>query len=126
MKIALVAHDEKKTDMVLFVQRHIEFLKQCELTATGTTGQVLSDATGLKITKMMSGPMGGDQQIGAKAATGEINAIIFLRDPLTAQPHEPDITALLRICDVHNVPLATNQASADMIVKALQKNLSVN
>lgn len=120
MRVALIAHDKKKHEMVVFVQKNIEFLKKCELVATGTTGKIISEATGLKVERMMSGPLGGDQQIGARAASGEIDAIIFLRDPLTAQPHEPDITALLRICDVHNIPLATNKATGDLLIASLQ------
>lgn len=120
MRLALIAHDKKKHEMVVFVQRNIEFLKKCDLIATGTTGKIISEATGLGVERMMSGPLGGDQQIGARTASGEIDAIIFLRDPLTAQPHEPDITALLRICDVHNIPLATNKATGDLLIASLQ------
>ncbi len=117
--IALIAHDQKKADMVSFVHMHSDFLRKCNLYATGTTGRLIEEKTGLKVTRFLSGPYGGDQQIGARIATGEIDAVIFMRDPLTAQPHEPDVTALLRVCDVHNVPLATNLATAEVIVKYL-------
>lgn len=120
MRLALIAHDKKKHEMVVFVQKNIEFLRQCELVATGTTGKIISEATGLEVERMMSGPLGGDQQIGARTANGDVDAVIFLRDPLTAQPHEPDITALLRICDVHNIPLATNRATSELLIASLQ------
>ena len=94
--------------------------------ATGTTGQVVAEATGLEIERMQSGPLGGDQQIGAQVAAGRIDAVIFLRDPLTAQPHEPDISALMRVCDVHNVPLATNAATASLILTAIAQRLGVS
>lgn len=116
MKIALIAHDQKKEDMVEFVERHVETLRNWEIVATGTTGSRIAAATDLKVRAVLSGPLGGDQQIGAMVASGEIQGVIFLRDPLTAQPHEPDITALLRVCDVHNVPLATNGATAELVV----------
>ncbi|NMB17492.1 MAG: methylglyoxal synthase [Firmicutes bacterium] len=119
MRIALIAHDQKKVDMVLFVKRHGELLARHSLIATGTTGKVVEEATGLPVVKMQSGPYGGDQQIGAEVAAGRVDAVIFLRDPLTAQPHEPDITALMRVCDVHNVPLATNTATAEVMVAGL-------
>jgi methylglyoxal synthase len=122
VRIALVAHDKKKDEMLAFVKKHLEFLKKCSVVATGTTGKIVAEATGLGVERMLSGPLGGDQQIGARTAMGEIDAVIFLRDPLTAQPHEPDITALLRICDVHDVPLATNRATGEMIIEALNKH----
>jgi methylglyoxal synthase len=120
MKISLIAHDKKKDDMIDFVQRYKETLERHELFATGTTGRLISEATGLKVQRFLSGPLGGDQQIGAKIAEGEMDFVIFLRDPLTAQPHEPDVTALLRLCDVHCIPLATNLGSAEVIIKALK------
>jgi methylglyoxal synthase len=122
VRIALIAHDQKKDDMVSFVKRHGEILARHSLMATGTTGKVVEEATGLPVTKMQSGPYGGDQQIGAEVAAGRVDAVIFLRDPLTAQPHEPDITALMRVCDVHNVPLATNTATAELVVIGLRGN----
>lgn len=119
--VALIAHDQKKDDIVAFAKTHREILANFNLVATGTTGLVISKATGLKVERMNSGPLGGDQQIGAMVASGEVDAIIFLRDPLTAQPHEPDITALLRVADVHNVPLATNLATAEILVHSLER-----
>jgi methylglyoxal synthase len=120
VRLALIAHDKKKAEMVTFVHDHKDLLARCELVATGTTGKLVAEATGLPVERMLSGPYGGDQQIGALVARGMIDAVIFLRDPLTAQPHEPDITALLRVCDVHNVPLATNRATAELILFAVK------
>lgn len=125
MKIALIAHDEKKEEIVQFCQTHEGFLRQCTLVATGTTGRRIQEATELKVERLLSGPYGGDQQIGALVAAEEVHAVLFFRDPLTAQPHEPDITALLRVCDVHNVPLATNAATAEHIVFSLRSGQSV-
>lgn len=119
MKIALIAHDNMKDEMVNFTERYKAVLQEHELFATGTTGKIINENTGLKVNRFLSGPLGGDQQIGAKVACGEMDMVIFLRDPLTAQPHEPDISALLRICDVHAVPLATNIGSAEVFMKAL-------
>ncbi len=119
MRIALIAHDQKKPTIIEFCKRHYERLSQCTLVATGTTGKLIQEETGLQVERMLSGPYGGDQQIGAQVANGTIDAVLFFRDPLTAQPHEPDITALLRVCDVHNVPLATNYATADLIIQTL-------
>lgn len=121
MKIALIAHDKKKDEMVDFVLKNRELLADFQIIATGTTGQRISKATGLKVDRVLSGPFGGDQQIGAQVAMEEVKAVIFLRDPLTAQPHEPDITALLRVCDVHNVPLATNVATGQMILDSFKE-----
>lgn len=118
-KIALIAHDNMKDDIVAFVKNHVEFFKNYELVATGTTGQKIMDATGLNIHRYQSGPIGGDQQIGAEIATNNILAVFFLRDPLTAQPHEPDISALIRLADVHKIPIATNISTAELLVKAL-------
>lgn len=120
MRLALIAHDKMKDEIVRFCQRHVEFLGTCQLVATGTTGLRIGKATGLTVERMLSGPYGGDQQIGSMVASGSIQAVLFFRDPLTAQPHEPDITALLRVCDVHNVPLATNEASAECVILALK------
>lgn len=119
MKIAFIAHDKKKDDLVDFVKRYKEVFEEHELFGTGTTGRIITEIVGLKVHRFLSGPLGGDQQIGARVAQGEIDFVIFLRDPLTAQPHEPDVTALLRICDVHCIPLATNLGSAEVFVKAL-------
>jgi len=119
MRLALIAHDRKKDDMVRFCHDHKGLLQRFDLIGTGTTARVITQATGLSVEAMQSGPYGGDQQIGARVASGEVHGVIFLRDPLTAQPHEPDITALLRVCDVHNVPVATNLAAARALIKAL-------
>lgn len=102
-----------------FCQRHRDTLARFELIATGTTGGRIADATGLPVTRYLSGPLGGDAQIAARVAVGEVEAMIFLVDPLYAHPHEPDIRGLLRVCDVHNVPLATNLATAELIVQDL-------
>lgn len=117
--IALIAHDRCKQDMIAFARVHAPMLRQCALIATRTTGTLLERDAGLEVECVLSGPEGGDLQIGAQIAEGNIAAVIFLRDVLTSQPHEPDITALLRVCDVHNVPVATNLATAEMLVAAL-------
>ena len=121
MKIALIAHDKKKNEIIELAQAYKEVLAQYELIATGTTGTLIMGETGLKIQRMKSGPLGGDQQIGAMLANGELDLIIFLRDPLTAQPHEPDVSALLRLCDVQKIPLATNVSSAIIMLEALKE-----
>jgi methylglyoxal synthase len=117
MKIALIAHDRKKDDMVALATEFAEFLRGCELIATGTTGGRLQSEAGLKVERLLSGTLGGDLQIGARLAVGEVDAVIFLRDPMTPQPHEPDINALVRACDVHNVACATNLASARWLLR---------
>ncbi|WP_036223105.1 methylglyoxal synthase [Mesoaciditoga lauensis] len=122
-RVALIAHDKKKVDMIMFVRENMEILSKCELYATHTTGSIIEDKVKLNINKMLSGPMGGDLQIGSLIASSQIDYVIFLRDPLTAQPHEPDVSALLRVCDVHNVPLATNLASADALIKEISLEL---
>lgn len=119
--IALIAHDAKKQDMVSFVHKHRRILSGFTLVATGTTGGLIAETTGIPVEKMLSGPMGGDQQIGALIAGREVDMVIFFRDPLTAQPHEPDITALLRVCDVHKVPFATNSGTAEILLHYLEK-----
>ena len=119
MKIALIAHDKKKNEIIELAKKYKDVLAKYELYATGTTGTLIMGETGLKITRMKSGPKGGDQQIGAMLATGELDLIVFLRDPLTAQPHEPDVSALLRLCDVQNIPLATNMASGAVMLEAI-------
>jgi methylglyoxal synthase len=121
-RLALIAHDAKKADLVYLVQAHKQELASLDLVATGTTGRFVQDKIGLPVKLMMSGPLGGDQQIGALVATGDVQAVIFLRDPLTAHPHEPDVSALLRVCDVHNVPLATNLATAEALLKLLMEH----
>ena len=121
MNIALIAHDKKKELMVHFCIAYKGILAKHMLCATGTTGGLVSDATGLSVHRFLSGPQGGDQQIGARIAYNEIDLVLFFRDPLTAQPHEPDVSALLRLCDVHNVPLATNVATAEVLVRGLER-----
>lgn len=119
MKIALIAHDKKKADITKLAIKYKDVLAKHELYATGTTGTMIMGETGLKITRMKSGPLGGDQQIGSMVAEGMLDMIIFLRDPLTAQPHEPDVSALLRLCDVMDIPLATNAASSTIFLDYL-------
>jgi methylglyoxal synthase len=119
--LALVAHDSKKEDMVRLAKAHKENLSELDLVATRGTGQAVQARAGLPITLVQSGPNGGDQQIGAMVANGDVSAVIFLRDPLMAHPHEPDVSALLRVCDVHDVPLATNIASAEAVLYLLFK-----
>ncbi|OAB44306.1 methylglyoxal synthase [Paenibacillus glacialis] len=121
MKIAFIAHDRKKEEMVNFVIAYEPVFEGHEMFSTGTTGLRIMENTSLKIHRFMSGPLGGDQQIGAMVAENEMDLIIFLRDPLMAQPHEPDINALLRLCDVQGIPLATNIATAEILVKALDR-----
>lgn len=121
MKIALIAHDKKKQEMIDFTIAYKNVLKDYELCATGTTGKLIHEATDLAVYRYQSGPLGGDQQIGAEIASDAIDIVIFFRDPLTAQPHEPDVSALLRLCDVHFVPLATNTASAEILIHALER-----
>ncbi|AXY25450.1 methylglyoxal synthase [Suicoccus acidiformans] len=119
MKIALIAHDKKKDEMVAFTTAYREILAQHDLYATGTTGLRIQEATNLPVHRFKSGPLGGDQQIGAEVSNNNIDLVIFLRDPLTPQAHEPDISALLRLCDVYNIPLATNVGSAEGLLRAL-------
>jgi methylglyoxal synthase len=120
MKIAIIAHDGKKAEMVAFLLENKSYLNQFELVATGTTGKHVENA-GLNVVRLLSGPLGGDAQIAAKVAEGEIGAVIFFRDPLDKHPHEPDVLMLLRLCDVHNIPLATNPASAKLLIHGLGK-----
>lgn len=116
--IALIAHDGKKAEMVGFVKDHIDYLKNANLVATGTTGSYVKQ-TGLEVELKLSGPKGGDAQIAALAAEGKVDGIIFFRDPLGKHAHEPDIQMLLRICDLYNVPLATNPATGSLIIEGL-------
>ena len=119
MRIALIAHDELKDEMVAFVETYVDFLDDCELVTTGTTGKRIAEETGVTVNRQASGPLGGDLQIGAMIANDRVDGVVFLRDPLTAQAHEPDVSALLRVCDVKDVPLATNVASAELLVEGL-------
>ena len=121
MNGAMIAHDNMKDDLVLFARKHKKILEKFDLYATGTTGKRLIEDTGLPIHRLQSGPIGGDQQIGALIAEGKIMFVIFFRDPLTAQPHEPDVQALLRLCDVHKIPIATNITSAEIIIHYLNR-----
>ena len=123
MKIALIAHDKKKNDIIELAKQYKDVLAGHELYATGTTGTLIMGETGLSIHRMKSGPLGGDQQIGAMLADGNLDLVIFLRDPLTAQPHEPDVSALLRLCDVQKIPLSTNSSSAEIMLEALKNKI---
>ncbi|MEM9679217.1 MAG: methylglyoxal synthase [Bacteroidota bacterium] len=120
MEIAIIAHDGKKAEMVQFVNEHEDILHQKSITliATGTTGKQVEKA-GFNVAPMLSGPLGGDAQIAARVAEGKCNMVLFFRDPLDKHPHEPDILMLMRLCDVHNIPLATNPATAELLIKAI-------
>ena len=121
-RIALIAHDMKKDDIVTLAAEYADFLRGCHLTATGTTGGRLANEVGLTIDRKHSGPFGGDLQIGAMLVEGLIDAVIFLRDPMTPQPHEPDINALVRACDVHNIACATNVSTARLVLSRLKES----
>ncbi|MCL6502202.1 MAG: methylglyoxal synthase [Pirellulales bacterium] len=114
--IALIAHDKKKAELVALLREHLPLVRQHRLVATGSTGRLLRQQLGLDVECVAHGPEGGDLIIGGRLAEGSVRAVIFFRDPLTAQPHEPDVSALLRVCDVHNVPLATNRATAEAVL----------
>ncbi len=118
--IACIAHDRMKEKLIAFVSRHRETFARFPLMATGTTGRLIHQRLGLKVTCMKSGPLGGDLQIGSKISCGRVRAVFFMRDPLNAHPHEPDIHAFARICDVHNVPVATNESTAELLLHGLQ------
>ena len=122
MRIALIAHDKNKDALIKLAIKFKDVLAKHEIYATGTTGTLVMGETGLKIIRMKSGPLGGDQQIGSMIAENDLDLVIFLRDPLTSQPHEPDVSALLRLCDVTKTPLATNITSAEIMLKALERN----
>ncbi len=119
--MALIAHDKQKPAIVEFVRRHLEFFRQVRTVATGQTGTLLSQELGLDVERAPHGPAGGDLVIGGKVATGAVEAVIFFRDPLTAQAHEPDVSALMRVCDVHQIPLATNPRTAEAIIDWLSQ-----
>ncbi|SET90668.1 methylglyoxal synthase [Salinibacillus kushneri] len=121
MKIALIAHDKKKNELVNFVLAYKTVFEKHELYATGTTGEQVIEKVGVPVHRFRSGPHGGDQQIGAMIAEQEMDIVIFFRDPLTAQPHEPDVSALLRLCDVYKIPLATNIAAAEILIHGLDR-----
>lgn len=120
--IALIAHDNKKHDLIEWCKEHVDILKQHRLCGTGTTARMLTDHIGLPVKGYNSGPLGGDQQIGAKIVEGTIDLVIFFADPLTAQPHDPDVKALLRIVQVYDIPMATTRASADFIITSPYMN----
>ena len=122
MRVALIAHDKKKDEMVNFAKANEDRLSKLELYATGTTGLRIMENTNLEIHRLKSGPLGGDQQIGSLIAEDLLDIVIFLRDPLTAQPHEPDVNALLRLCDVTKTIVATNINTAVIILNALKNN----
>ncbi len=119
MRIALIAHDEEKPEMIDLAREYEDLLSTFDLVGTGTTGKRIAEETRLSVERKNSGPLGGDTQIGAEVADGLLDGIVFLRDPLTAQPHEPDISALLRICDVHDTPLATTRTGAEYLLDGL-------
>ncbi|TVP84625.1 MAG: methylglyoxal synthase, partial [Alkalicoccus sp.] len=119
MNIACIAHDKKKDDLVQFMTAYKPVLESHSLFATGTTGTKIIEATNLPVHRFRSGPLGGDQQIGSMIAENKMDLVFFFRDPLTAQPHEPDINALIRLCDVYSIPLATNMASAEILIAGL-------
>ena len=121
MKIALIAHDRKKDSLVEFAIAYKNILQQHQLFATGTTGQRIQEEVGLQVTRFRSGPLGGDQQIGSMIANNDMDMVFFFRDPLTAQPHEPDVTALVRLCDVYHIPLATNMGTAELLVRGIER-----
>ena len=119
-RIALIAHDAKKDEIVALAGQYRTTLAQCRLVATGTTGGRIAAAHGLEVERKLSGPLGGGLQIGAELADGRVDIVVFLRDPMTPQPHEPDINALVRACDVHDVACATNVASGRLMLRSLQ------
>ncbi|KGI84456.1 MULTISPECIES: methylglyoxal synthase [Exiguobacterium] len=121
MNIALIAHDKKKDDLIVLVKAYAHVLEKHHLFATGTTGKRIAEATGLPVHCFQSGPLGGDQEIGAAVARGEMDMIIFFRDPLTAQPHEPDVSALMRLCDVYSIPLATNMGGSEILIRSIEQ-----
>jgi methylglyoxal synthase len=119
--LALIAHDGKKDDMLRFADEHLDLLRRLRLVATATTGSLLATRLGLEVEAVSSGPQGGDLEIGALIVQGDVQAVVFFRDPLTAHPHEPDIQAVLKVCDVHDVPLATNRASAEILLVGIAR-----
>lgn len=120
MEIAIIAHDGKKADMVQFLNKNLEILhkENIKIIATGTTG-AKAEAAGISVKKMLSGPLGGDAQIAARVAEGKCKMVLFFKDPMSSHPHEPDINMLIRICDVHNIPLATNEVTAQLLLNAI-------
>ena len=121
MTIALIAHDSKKELMVQFCTAYCRILSQHKLVATGTTGKLISEATGLQVQRFLAGVQGGDQQIASRIACNEIDLLLFFRDPINAKPSEPNEMTLLRLCDVHNIPMATNIATAEVLIHGLER-----
>jgi methylglyoxal synthase len=121
-RVALIAHDDEKSTMIDLVEEYEADLSGFDLVATGTTGQRITTETGLDVERKESGPVGGDTQIGAEVVEGEVDGVVFLQDPMTAQPHEPDIGALVRICDVHDVPLATCRSAGEYVIEGLARD----
>lgn len=121
MNIALIAHDTKKELMVQFCIAYCGVLSKHNLCATGTTGKMVAEATGLNVQRYLSGSQGGDQQIAARISCNEIDLLLFFRDPISVKPHEPNDMILLRLCDVHNIPVATNIATAEALIHALER-----
>ena len=121
MKIALIAHDKKKNEIIELAKQYKDVLAGFELYATGTTGKMVAEATGLDITRFLSGTQGGAEQVASRIACNEIDLLLIFRDPLTAKPHEPNEATLLRLCDVHNVPVATNIATAEALIHSLAR-----
>ena len=121
MKIALIAHDKKKEDIIQLAKKYKDVLAKYELYATGTTGKLVIENTGLNVYRFLSGPQGGDQQIGARIAYNEIDLVLFFRDPLNADTYEPDVFSLLRLCDMHTIPIATNLATAEVLIHGLER-----
>jgi methylglyoxal synthase len=124
INIALISHDGKKPEMVSFVLGHRDFLEKCNVFATGTTGSHI-EKEGFDVECLLSGPLGGDAQIGAMVAEGKMDLIVFFRDPLDKHPHEPDVQMLMRLCDVHNVPLATNPKAAKYLLKGIESSIDM-
>ena len=124
--IALIAHDGKKAELIAWCEEHKDTLKQHFLCGTGTTAKMITEQTGLPVRGYNSGPLGGDQQIGAKVVEGRVDFIIFFSDPLTAQPHDPDVKALLRIAQVYDIPIANNKATADFMITSSYMNEEYN
>ena len=121
MNIGLIAHDSKKALMQNFCIAYKGILSKHDLYATGTTGRLIEEVTNLNIHKYLAGPLGGKQQLGAQISQNELDALIFLRDPMTPKPHEPDVNDVIRLCDMHNIPMATNLATAEIIILALDR-----
>jgi methylglyoxal synthase len=125
LRLALIAHDEKKDDLVAFARGHVGFLETCDIVATGTTGaRVLDACPGLRLQRLKSGPLGGDQQIGALIAEGKVDALIFFVDPLTPMPHDVDVKALMRLAIVYDIPMALNRATAEIILRDYENGAS--